>query len=141
MITALNDEQSWPELTLSTWSDSRDTLHMWIQIVGKIRMALTPFINHWWNVPLYVSARGLTTTLMPTGDRGVEIAFDFIDHRLELRTSDGAHRRVELQPQAVATFYTSVMDALDQLGVSVTLNPRPSEVVEAIPFERYEQHR
>jgi hypothetical protein len=113
---------------------------MWIQIVGKIRMALTSLVNHWWNVTLYVSARGLTTSLLHAGGRGLEIEFDFVDHVLELRTSDGASRRVPLQPQAVATFYESVMNALDQLGVNVAIHPRPSEVVEAIPFELDEQH-
>ena len=93
--------RTWPDITLSNWEDTRDTLHMWIQVVGKIRMALTPLINHWWNVPLYVSARGLTTSLMHTGRRGLEIEFDFIDHVLELRTTDGARRRVTLEPRSV----------------------------------------
>src|SRR5437763_5687981 len=103
-MTAAGDhaaDGAWPALTLATWTDTRDTLHMWIQVVGKIRMALTPLINHWWNVPLYVSARGLTTTLMHTGGRGIEIEFDFIDHRLELRTSDGAQQYIALEPRSV----------------------------------------
>jgi hypothetical protein len=132
---------AWPDLTLSTWTDTRDTLHMWIQVVGKIRMALTPLINHWWNVPLYLSSRGLTTSLMHTGAVGLEIEFDFIDHVLELRTTDGASRQVALEPRSVADFYGATLAALDDLGVHVTVYPRPSEVVEAIPFDEDEQHR
>ncbi len=130
----------WPDLTLSDWEDTRDTLHMWIQVVGKVRLALTPRINHWWNVALYVSARGLTTSLMHTKGRGLEIEFDFIDHVLELRTTDGDRRHVVLEPQSVATFYRETMAALGDLGIEVALYTRPSEVVEAIPFDQDEQH-
>ena len=143
MTTAKSDSAAgaWPDLTLSTWTDTRDTLHMWIQVVGKIRLALTPLINHWWNVPLYVSSRGLTTSLMHTGEGGLEIEFDFIDHVLELRTTDGTHRHVALEPRSVANFYAATLAALDDLNVHVTVHPRPSEVVEAIPFDQDEQHR
>jgi hypothetical protein len=134
------DGGEWPELTLAEWSDTRDTLHVWFQVVGKVRMALTPLVNHWWNVPLYVSARGLTTSLMHMGGRGLEIEFDFIAHELELRTTDGARRHVALQPRSVASFYAAVLAALDDLDVVVTLYSRPSEVVEAIPFDQDEQH-
>lgn len=127
----------WPELAGSDWSDTRDTVHMWLQIVGKVRMALTPLINHWWNVPLYVSARGLTTSLMP--ERGLEVEFDFVDHVLELRTTGGQSRHVALEPQ-VARFYRSTMDALAELGVDVHIVARPSEVVESIPFDEDEVH-
>ena len=130
----------WPELVLSEWTDTRETLHMWLQIIGKIRMQLTPLINHWWNVPLYVSSRGLTTSLMPADRRGLEIEFDFIAHVLELRTTDGESRHVQLEPQSVATFYRSTMAALDGLEIDVRIGTRPSEVVEAIPFDRDEQH-
>jgi Family of unknown function (DUF5996) len=130
----------WPVLTLSDWEDTRDTLHMWIQVVGKIRLELTPLINHWWNVPLYVSARGLTTSLMHTQGRGLEIEFDFVDHVLELRTTDGDRRHVVLEPQSVAMFYRATMAALDGLGIQVALYTRPSEVVDAIPFDRDERH-
>jgi hypothetical protein len=132
---------AWPDVTLSDWADTRDTLHMWIQVVGKIRMALTPLINHWWNVPLYVSSRGLTTSLMHHHGRGLEIEFDFIEHVLDLRTTDGTHREVILEPRSVADFYASTLTALDELGVDVTVYPHPSEVVEAIPFDEDEQHR
>src|SRR6202047_5083611 len=91
--------QPWPELPLSAWADTRDTFHMWTQVVGKIRLALEPMVNHWWQVPLYVSARGLTTSLMHGGGRGLEAEFDFIDHVLELRTTDGRAVRVRLEPR------------------------------------------
>ena len=132
---------AWPDLTLSRWEDTRDTLHLWTQIVGKVRLGLMPMINHWWQVPLYVSSRGLTTSLMPAGDFGLEVEFDFVDHVLELRTTDGAHRRVALEPRTVANFYAATTAALDELGVRVRIFPRPSEVVEAIPFDEDELHR
>jgi hypothetical protein len=132
---------AWPELTLAEWSDTRDTLHMWTQVIGKVRMALEPMINHWWQVPLYVSARGLTTSLMHTGGRGLEIEFDFVDHVLELRMSDGRRRTVALMPRSVASFYAAVMAALDELGVHVRIYPKPQEVVTAIPFNEDEVHR
>ena len=130
----------WPELTLTAWSDTRDTLHMWTQVVGKIRLALEPMINHWWQVPLYVSARGLTTSLMHAGSIGLEIEFDFIHHVLVLRTSDGRRRAVKLEPRSVASFYDETMHALGDLGVDVRVFARPVEVVEAIPFARDEKH-
>jgi hypothetical protein len=133
--------QPWPELTLSAWEDTLVTFHMWTQIVGKIRMALEPMLNHWWQVTLYVSARGLTTSLMHAGRTGLEIEFDLIDHVLNLRTSDGRNRQVILEPRTVASFYGAAITALDDLGVAVTILPRPQEVVEAIPFTHDEQHR
>src|SRR6476620_10339920 len=96
------DTTSWPDLSLSAWNDTLATLHMWTQVVGKVRLALEPMINHWWQVPLYVSARGLTTSLMHAGGRGLEIEFDFIDHALQLRTTDGQSRQIALEPQSVA---------------------------------------
>src|ERR1700737_1317947 len=113
--------QPWPELTLSAWEDTRDTLHMWTQVVGKVRMALEPMVNHWWQVPLYVSARGLTTSLMHANGRGLEIEFDFLDHQLHLRTSDGQNREVALEPRSVASFYAATMAALDDLDVHVSM--------------------
>jgi hypothetical protein len=133
--------EPWPDLTLSGWQDTRDTLHMWTQVVGKVRLALEPMINHWWQITLYVSARGLTTSIMPAGDRGLEIEFDFVDHVLDLRATDGARRQVPLEPRSVASFYQATMAALTDLGVQVTINPRPQEVVEAIPFDKDEVHR
>ena len=96
----------WPALPLSSWTDTRDTFHMWTQIVGKIRMTLTPFVNHWWNAALYVSARGLTTSLMPAGAFGLEMEFDVLAGALALRTTDGRNRSVVLEPKSVATFYS-----------------------------------
>ena len=132
--------QLWPELTLSAWDDTRDTFHMWTQVVGKIRLALEPMVNHWWQVPLYVSARGLTTSLMHAGGKGLEIEFDLIDHVLDCRRSDGRSARVHLEPRSVASFYAATMDALGELGVRVRILPRPVEVVEAIPFADDERH-
>jgi hypothetical protein len=129
----------WPDLT-PAWDDTRETLHMWTQIVGKIKLALMPMINHWWNVALYVSSRGLTTALMPTGDRSLEIEFDFIRHVLELRTTDGRLRSVALEPRSVSSFYAAVTHALSQLDMAVTISPTPSEVIMAIPFDRDELH-
>jgi hypothetical protein len=131
----------WPDFVTPAWNDTRDTLHMWTQVVGKVRLGLMPMINHWWQVTLYVSARGLTTSLMPAGHRGLEIEFDFVDHRLELRTTDGQHRAVALEPRSVASFYAATMSALNELDIRVAVSPKPSEVVVAIPFDEDEQHR
>ena len=133
--------QPWPDLTLTAWADTRDTLHMWTQIVGKVRLALEPMLNHWWQVTLYVSARGLTTSVMHAGGRDVEIEFDFIDHALVLRTSDGQVRTVALEPRTVASFYEATMAALKELDVQVSILPRPVEVAVAIPFAEDDQHR
>src|SRR5947209_13027703 len=107
----------WPELTLASWDATRETLHRWSQVIGKVRLALEPMANHWWQVPLYVSARGLTTSLMHAGDAGVEIEFDFIDHVLLIRRSDGESRTVELRPRSVADFY--VMSVVARRGRGV----------------------
>ena len=133
-------DNAWPDLALLQWDDTRGTLHMFLQVVGKVRLALTPLINHWWNVPFYVSARGLTTSLMHAGTRGLDIEFDFLDDALALRTTDGQSRQVPLGPQSVASFYLSTMTALDELGIEATVVARPTEVVEAIPFEQDEVH-
>ncbi|HKC20064.1 MAG TPA: DUF5996 family protein [Candidatus Dormibacteraeota bacterium] len=130
----------WPELTLESWESTRKTLHMWTQIVGKIRLALEPMVNHWWQVPFYVSARGLTTSLMPAGGVDLEIEFDFIDHALQFRTTRGETRSVRLKPQAVADFYAATMLALRELGVAVAMLARPVEVAEAIPFAEDRVH-
>jgi len=125
---------TWPDLTLTEWDDTRDTLHMWTQIVGKVRLALAPMVNHWWQVPLYVSARGLTTSLIPVADRGLELEFDFVDNALHVRTTDGGERRVALEPRTVASFYDATLAALADLGVHVTIMARPVEVELAVPF-------
>jgi hypothetical protein len=125
---------------MARWGDTRDTLQLWTQVVGKVRMALEPMVNHWWQVPLYVSARGLSTSLMHAGGRGLEIEFDFIDHLLVLRTSDGQRATVALEPRSVASFYGATMAALDDLGVPVSIFGRPVEIPEAIPFAEDEKH-
>ena len=131
---------SWPALPLEEWKDTCATLHMWTQIVGKIRLAQTPLVNHWWNVPLYVSARGLTTTAMPYGDIFFEMEFDFIDHKLEITCSHGQSTSVALQPKSVATFYRETMDALRQLGIDVHIWRMPVEIPDPVPFDEDEQH-
>jgi hypothetical protein len=126
----------WPALPLKEWQDTYATLHMWTQIVGKIRLAQTPLINHWWNVPLYVTARGLTTSAMPYKDRTFEIDFDFIDHQLLIKCDDGATEALALAPRSVADFYHEVMRMLDSLGIVVKIWPVPVEVQDPIPFEQ-----
>ena len=133
-------QADWPALPYAEWEATRDTLHMWTQIVGKIRLGLMPMINHWWQVPLYVSARGLTTSLMPAGDAGLEVEFDFIDHLLDLRTTDGEHRRITLEPRSVADFYAAVMTALAQLNVPVRINEYPCEIAGATRFSEDRVH-
>jgi hypothetical protein len=124
----------WPELTLSEWDGTRDTLHLWTQIVGKVRLALEPMVNHWWQVPFYVSARGLTTSLMHQGGRGLEMQFDFLDQHLELWTTDGRASHVALESGSVADFYAATMTALAEVGFSVPIFARPVEIAQAIPF-------
>ena len=131
---------TWPALPLEEWKDTCATLHMWTQVVGKVRLAQTPLVNHWWNVPLYVSARGLTTTAMPHGDRFFEMEFDFIDHKLETTCSDGASATIELRPKTVAAFYAETMDVLRQLGLEVHIWKMPVEIPDPIPFDEDEQH-
>jgi hypothetical protein len=131
---------AWPPLAYDAWADTQATLHMWTQVVGKLRMALTPAVNHWWHVPLYVTARGLTTSPMPVGGRTLEIAFDFLAHELRIDCSDGAAECLPLTPQSVAAFYAQVMAALARLGVEVRIWTTPCEVENPIPFEVDEVH-
>jgi hypothetical protein len=121
-------------LPLAEWRETRDTLHMWMQIVGKTRLALAPMQNHWWHVPLYVTARGLTTTPIPYGPRTFAVDFDFIDHRLVVVTTEGARREIGLRPQAVADFYQEYLRALAALDITVKLWPVPVETDHTIPF-------
>ena len=129
---------AWPEL--SSWDDTRDTLHMWTQIVGQVRLALEPMINHWWQVPLYVSARGLTTSVMHHDGRGIEVEFNFVDDVLDIQASDGQRRALPLQPRSVAAFYEMTMGALRDIGVDIKVLGRPVEVAEAVPFADDEVH-
>lgn len=126
----------WPALRLEEWTATRDTLHMWMQIVGKIRLAQAPMVNHWWQIALYLPPRGLTPTLIPHGSRAFEIAFDFCDHQLRIDLEGGERRTVALEPKSVARFYAETMDALEELGIEVTISTKPVEVERAIPFER-----
>jgi hypothetical protein len=127
-------QTDWPELAWSEWQGTAETLHMWTQIVGKTRLALTPLQEHWWNVTLYVSARGLTTSAMPYGAEFLEIEFDFVSHQLRFRLSTGASLATPLRPQSVAAFYAEYQRSLAALGVSVAINPVPAEMKNPIPF-------
>jgi enamine deaminase RidA (YjgF/YER057c/UK114 family) len=124
----------WPPLPLDAWRDTYATLHMWTQVVGKTRLALTPLVNHWWNVTLYVTSRGLTTSAIPCAWRTFEVEFDFISHILEIRTSDGAIRTLALAPRSVADFYAEYMSTLHELGIGATIWPHPCEVPDPIAF-------
>ena len=128
----------WPALPFSEWKETAKTLHMWTQIVGKIRLALTPWTNHSWHVTLYVTARGLTTSPIPFGSRIFEIRFDFVSHELRVIGSDGGLKVIPLVPQTVAQFYRAVMSALDDLGIEAHFSTTPNEVDPAIPFEENE---
>src|SRR5215211_5691345 len=125
----------WPELPLDAWQDTYMTLHRWTQIVGKIRLALAPMLNHWWQVPLYVTVRGLTTSPMPYGARSVQIDFDFIDHQLLIETSDGAQRTVALVPRSVADFYKETMAQLRSLDMDIPIWTVPVEIEDRTSFE------
>ena len=130
----------WPTLVFEEWKDTYATLHMWTQVVGKIRLAQTALMNHWWNVPLYVSARGLTTTAMPYKDRIFEIEFDFIEHELLIECSDGAAKTLALRPQSVADFYHEVMVALHDLAIDIKIWTMPVEIPNPIRFEEDVTH-
>ena len=135
-----NNNDVLPALPYDSWKDTLATLHMWAQIVGKVRLTLCPLVNHWWNVSFYVSGRGLSTLLMPYENRGVEIHFDFVGHKLVIETSDGRTKVIELKPQSVADFYHKFMSALDELGLRVKIWPVPVELADPIPFERDHSH-
>jgi hypothetical protein len=131
----------WPELTLNDWIGTRDTFHMWLQIIGKVRLVQTPWINHSWHVTFYVTSRGLTTSLIPHGDRAFQIDLDLIDHQLVVTADDRRRGGFALEPQTVARFYQRLMDQLRQLDLPVRIVARPNEIPEAIPFARDEVHR
>ena len=130
----------WPALLFEEWKDTAITLHMWTQIIGKIRLTLTPWTNHSWHVTLYVTARGLTTSPIPHDSSTFEIRFDFIDHQLRILKSDGAGRTIELKPQSVAEFYRTVMKTLSDLALPVTINTMPNEIADPVPFDQDEEH-
>jgi hypothetical protein len=128
------DETPWPPLPYDAWQETCSHLHLMTQIVGKVRLAQTPWVNHSWHVPLYLTARGLTTGPIPHGNLIFDIAFDFIAHELHIRTSDGGERRIKLHPRSVASFHGRVMDALHDLNVPVTIDDHPNEIPDATPF-------
>ena len=135
------NSEIFPPLKLADWEATKDTLHLWTQIVGKIRFAQTPLTNHFWNVPLYVSARGLTTTAMPY-ERGVfEMEFDFIEHNLVVRTSEGEKEKIRLEPKTVARFYEEVRQTLQALGINPKIRNLPDEIPNAIPFTEDKTHK
>ena len=134
------DNAVWPALPAEEWARTRDTVHMWTQIVGKIRMANTPMVNHWWNVPLYVTDAGLTTSSIPYGDRTFQIDFDFDDNRLTITTNVADSRSMKLEPRSVADFYEELMAQLDELGLSTSIWTMPVEVDDAIPFDVDAEH-
>jgi hypothetical protein len=135
------DSEEWPALVWAEWRETAITLQLWTQIVGKIRLALTPWLNHGWQVPLYVSARGLASSPIPAGGGLLEIEFDFIDHRLACRTSRGDRRAFALEPQTVADFYQRLLALLADLGIEVAIYATPNEIADPIPFADDSEHR
>ncbi len=142
MMPAIMRLEPWPELpSLAKWQDTQETLHRWSQIVGKIRLAKTPWHNHSWHVPLYVTSSGLTTSPIHDGARAFEIDFDFVDHRLRIATSDGQRRSFALEPMSVATFYATIISALGDLGIEARIWPMPVEIPDPIePFDEDAKH-
>ena len=132
--------EAWPSLPLAEWQDTYATLHMWTQIVGKIRLELTPLVNHWWNVPFYLTARGMTTSPIPYGQRAFDVDFDFIDHRLLINTSEGATKTLALEPRSVADFYREFMALLRALDIEVRIYATPVEIPAPIPFAEDHEH-
>ncbi|HME88388.1 MAG TPA: DUF5996 family protein [Chthoniobacterales bacterium] len=140
-MKAEKPSEVWPELNYAEWKDTCATLHMWTQIIGKIRLTLTPWTNHSWHVTLYLTSRGLTTSPIPHGRNTFEIYFDFIEHNLLILKSDGGQRVIDLKPQSVADFYRAVMSALRDVSIAVKIDITPNEVPDPIPFDRDEKHR
>lgn len=134
------DATDWPALPIADWWDTLETLHLWSQIVGKIRMECSPWVNHSWSVPLYVTTRGLTTSPIPYGGLSFEIDFDFVDHVLPIRTSDGRARSLKLEQKSVAEFYGELLGTLEELGIEVSIHPVPNELPDPIPFPDDEVH-
>ncbi|MQA64419.1 MAG: hypothetical protein GEU76_00720 [Alphaproteobacteria bacterium] len=136
----MDDTALWPDLPYPAWRETAATLQLWTQIVGKVRLALTPWLNHGWQVPLYVSARGLGTSPIPIGSEILEIEFDFVSHRLVAHTSRGEERTLPLEPQTVADFHLRVIDLLNGIGIAVAIHEMPNEVANPIPFSRDRTH-
>lgn len=136
----MSSSNDWPALPYEAWKDTCATLHLWTQIVGKIKLVQTPWINHSWHVTLYLTARGLTTLSIPHGTRCFQIDFDFIDHQLRIESGDGARKILPLRPQPVADFYHEVLAALDGLGLPMKIHPMPNEIPDAMPFDQDQVH-
>jgi hypothetical protein len=132
--------ENWPALKTTDWADARDTFHMFTQVIGKVRLTLAPPVNHWWHVPLYVSARGLTTSAIPYGSDALDIEFDLVDHVIRFRRSDGRSTSFALEPMSVADFYARTMASLEGIGVDVRIHGSPNEVDPAIPFAEDTTH-
>jgi hypothetical protein len=135
-----DNPECWPELPLAKWRDTYATLHLWTQVVGKIRLRLAPLVNHWWNVPLYVTARGLTTSMIPYGERAFELRFDFLAHDLVLESNDGSIRRLALRPMAVADFYRDCLDMVRSAGFDIHIWRMPVEIADPIAFDEDRVH-
>jgi hypothetical protein len=140
MNASADQPECWPTLVLDEWKDTYATLHMWTQIVGKVRLSLTPLVNHWWNVPLYVSARGLTTSRIPHGEKAFEVWFDFIQHKLVLEVNDGQVKTLSLEPRSVADFYQQFMELLQSAGIEAKIWRMPVEIPNPIPFDEDRVH-
>lgn len=132
--------EAWPELPFEEWRDTCQTLHMWMQAVGKVKLELCPFLNQWWEVAFHLTARGMTTGLIPWKESAFDIEFDFTDHHLRIRVSDGRIKELSLEPRAVADFYRLFMQMLRDLGINLTINTTPSEIPNPIPFEQDTAH-
>ncbi|MCG6137165.1 MAG: DUF5996 family protein [Nostoc sp. LLA-1] len=130
----------WLPLPVAAWQDTYETLHLWTQIVGKIRLALAPKINHWWHSTLYVTPHGLTTSTIPYGTRNFQITFNFLLHQLLIETSDGMTQIIELTPRSVSNFYQAVINALKEISIDVRIWTMPQEIAAPIPFEQDEKH-
>src|SRR5271165_2155162 len=140
MLHVSDQAECWPTLSLASWKDTYATLHMWTQMVGKVRLQLTPLVNHWWNVPLYVTSRGLTTSRIPYGERAFELRFDFLNNALVMETSDGILKTLPLKPRSVADFYQEFMEMLGSAGIKVKIWRMPVEIPNPIPFDEDRVH-
>ncbi len=136
----MSTTERWPSLPLKEWEDTYHTLHLWTQIIGKIRMTLSPPLNHWWHVSLYVNSRGLTTGPVPYGPGTFEIQLDFQKHTLDISTSEETSASRPLKPESVAVFYVGILQCLESLGIVTNLNPKPQEIASAVPFDRDVTH-
>lgn len=139
-MTSPDATSAWPGLRVEDWVDTRDTLHLWTQVVGKVRLARSPLVNHWWQVTLYVTPRGLSTGSIPDRHRIFDVELDVVEHEMRIRTSDGTGRMIALAPMTVADFYAQMMGALDELGIEADFQTRPNEVEPSIPFAQDTVH-